>query len=71
MREGHDSTPEGGGTPAVKGAWGSIFVGDEHPMMRLKQALDWKAIKDALGTPWRAEGKNGDGRPGRPWPVPL
>jgi hypothetical protein len=71
MREGHDSTPEGGGTPAVKGAWVSIFVGDEHPMMRLKQALDWKAIKEAMVTHWRADGKNVDGRPGRPWPVQL
>jgi hypothetical protein len=71
MREGHDSTPEGGGTPAVKGAWVSIFVGDEHPLMRLKQALDWKAIKEAMVTHWRADGKNVDGRPGRPWPVQL
>jgi hypothetical protein len=71
MREGPDSTPEGGDTPAVKGAWVSIFVGDEHPMMRLKQALDWKAIKEAMVTHWRADGKNVDGRPGRPWPVQL
>jgi hypothetical protein len=71
MRERRDSTLDGGGAPAVKGEWVSIFVGDDHPVMRLKQALDWEAIKEAMGTHWRAAGKNVDGGPGRPWPVHL
>jgi hypothetical protein len=71
MRERSDSTPAGRGAPAVKGAWVSIFVGDDHPVLRLKQALDWAAIEAVMGTHWRRAGKNVDGGPGRPWPVPL
>ena len=71
MRERSDSTLAGGGAPAVKGAWVSIFVGDDHPMLRLKQALDWEAITAVMVTYWRTAGKNVDGGPGRPWPVHL
>jgi hypothetical protein len=71
MRERSDSTLDGGGAPAVKGAWVSIFVGDDHPVMRLKQALDWEAITAVMVTHWRTAGKNVDGGPGRPWPVHL
>ena len=71
MRERSNSTPNGGGAPAVQGAWVSIFVGDDHPLLRLKQALDWAAIEEVMLTHWRRAGKNVDGRPGRPWPVHL
>jgi hypothetical protein len=71
MRERGDSTPEGGGAPAVNGAWVSIFVRDDPPVLRLKQALDWAAITAVRVTQWRTAGKNVDGGPGRPWPVPL
>ena len=71
MRERSDSTLDGGGAPAVNGAWVSIFVGDDHPVLRLKQALDWVAITEVMVTHWRAAGKNVDGGPGRPWPVHL
>jgi hypothetical protein len=71
MRERSDSTPAGGGAPAVHGAWVSIFVGDEHPLIRLKQALDWAAITEGMVTQWRRAGKNVDGGPGLPWPVAL
>jgi hypothetical protein len=71
MREHSDSTLAGGGAPAGKGEWVSIFVGDEHPLLRLKQALDWAAITEGMITHWRTAGKNVDGGPGRPWPVPL
>jgi len=71
MRERSDSTPAGRGAPAVKGAWVSIFVGDEHPVLRLRQALDWAALTEVMSTHWRAAGKNVDGGPGRPWPVHL
>ena len=62
MRERSDSTLAGRGAPAGKGAWVSIFVGDEHPVLRLKQALDWAAITAVMVTHWRAAGKNVDGR---------
>ena len=71
MRERRDSTRAGGGAPAVQGEWVSLFVPDDHPLLRLKQALDWKALKEAMVTHWRAAGKNVDGGPGLPWPVPL
>jgi hypothetical protein len=71
MRERSDSTPEGGGTPAGTGTWVSIFVPDEHPLLRLKRELDWAAITAVMVKHWRAAGKNVDGGPGLPWPVPL
>ncbi len=71
MREQTDSTPSGEGAPVVPGAWVSIFVGDDHPLLQLKEALDWAAIQAVMSQHWRAAGKNVDGRPGRPWPVPL
>ncbi len=71
MRERGDSTLEGGGAPAGNGAWVSIFVGDDPPLLRLKQALDWAAITAVRVTHGRTAGKNGAGGPGRPWPVPL
>ena len=71
MSERSDSTPPSAGTPVVPGAWVSIFVGDEHPLLRLKATLDWAAIQAEMSTHWRAAGKNVDGRPGRPWPVQL
>jgi hypothetical protein len=71
MRERSDSTPEGDGAPAGKGQWVSIFVPDDHPVLRLKRALNWEAITAGMVKPWRAAGKNVDGGPGLPWPVAL
>jgi hypothetical protein len=71
MRERSDCTPAGGGTPAVNGAWVSLFVGDGHPVIRLKQALDWVTITAVMVLHWRRAGKNVDGGPGMPWPVAL
>jgi hypothetical protein len=71
MRERSDSTLAGEGAPVGTGAWVSIFVGDDHPLLRLKQALDWEAIKAEMGSQWRTAGKNVEGGPGRPWPVHL
>jgi hypothetical protein len=71
MRERSDCTPAGGGAPAVSGAWVSIFVGDDHPLLRLKQALDWAAITEVMVLHWRRAGKNVDGGPGLSWPVQL
>jgi hypothetical protein len=69
MRERSDSTPAGGGAPVGTGAWVSIFVGDDHPLIRLKQALDWVALTEGMVIHWRRAGKNVDGGPGLPWPV--
>jgi hypothetical protein len=71
MRERSDSTPAGGGAPAGTGAWVSIFVGDDHPVLRLKQALAWTAITAVMVSHWRTAGKNVDGGPGLAWPVAL
>ena len=71
MRECSDCTLVGGGAPAGNGEWVSIFVGDEHPVLRLKQGLDWAVLTEGMVTHWRAAGKNVDGGPGLPWPVSL
>ncbi len=71
MRERSDCTPAGGDAPVGRGTWVSIFVGDEHPLLRLKQALEWEGIKAVMVSHWRRAGKNVDGRPGQVWPVPL
>jgi hypothetical protein len=71
MRERSDSTLDGAGAPAVQGEWVAIFVGDDHPLLRLKQALDWAALTAVLVIHWRAAGKKVDGGPGRSWPVHL
>ena len=67
MRERGDSTPEGEGAPAGKGEWVSIFVRDDHPLLQLKQALDWAALTAGMVTHWRAAAKMwmaGQGCPG-------
>ncbi len=69
MQERNDSMPAGAAAPVVSGAWVSIFVEDEHPLLRLKAALDWDALTEVMSQHWRAAGKNVEGRPGRPWPV--
>ena len=50
MREQSESTLARGGVPAGRGEWVSIFVGDEHPVLRLKQVLDWTAITEGMVT---------------------
>jgi len=71
MRDRGESTPDGEGAPAGKGEWGSIFVPDDQPLLRLKRALTWEALTAVMVTHWRAAGKNVDGGPGLPWPVAL
>jgi hypothetical protein len=71
MRERSESTLAGGGAPAGPGEWVSLFVGDEHPLLRLKQGLDWVGLTEVRVTHWRAAGKNVEGGRGRPWPVAL
>ena len=71
METRNESTRTGGGTPARPGEWVSLFVGDEHPLLRLKAGLDWAALTEVMVRHWRAAGKNVDGGPGVPWPVHL
>jgi hypothetical protein len=71
MRDRGESTLDGEGALAGKGQWVSIFVPDDQPLVRLKEALNWEAITAAMVTHWRAAGKNVDGGPGLPWPVAL
>jgi hypothetical protein len=71
MRERSECTPAGGGAPAGTGVWVSICVGDDHPLLRLKQALDWAALTEVMVLQWRRAGKTVEGGPGLPWPVAL
>ncbi len=60
MRERRGCTPDSGGAPALKGEWVSIFVPDDHPVLRLKGALDWEAITAVMVKHWREAKKNVD-----------
>ena len=69
MNKQQDSTATVGAAPSVPGVLVSIFVPDEHPLLRLKATLDWDAITTVMSEHWRQAGKNVDHGPGLPWPV--
>ncbi len=71
MREQGNSTATAGAAPTSPGVLVSIFVPDDHPLLQLKRALDWKAIKAVMINHWRVAGRNVDGGPGLRWPVDL
>lgn len=71
MREPGYSTTAAFAAPDVSGVLVTIFVPDHHPLLRLKRALDWKAITAVMTEHWRSSGKNVDGGRGLPWPVQL
>ena len=71
MRAKTDSTLEIVDAPAQPGEFVSIFVPDDHPLLQLKAALDWKAIQEVMVKRWREAGKNVDGGRGQQWPVGL
>jgi hypothetical protein len=48
MRAKKDSTLDVAAMPAPPGELVSIFVPDDHPLLQLKGALDWKAIQEGL-----------------------
>jgi len=52
-----------------KGEMVSISVDDDHPLLQLKRALPWEAIREVMVKGWRAAGKTIDGTPGLPWDV--
>jgi hypothetical protein len=49
----------------------SIYVDDNHPLLRLKRALPWETLCEVMTRHWRRAGKNTDGHPGLPWDVAL
>lgn len=71
MREQRNSTATASAAPASPGVLVSIFVPDDHPLLGLKRALDWEALKAVMTKHWRAAGRNVDGGPGLPWPADL
>jgi hypothetical protein len=71
MRAKPDSTLDQRAAPAPRGQFVSIFVPDDHPLLQLKRALEWEAIKAVMVKYWRAAGKNVAGGRGLPWPVHL
>jgi len=71
MRAKDNSTLDVAAMPAKQGELVSIFVPDDHPLLQLKGALDWKAIQEVMVKHWRAAGKNVDGGRGQEWPVGL
>lgn len=64
-------TPDPRAVPEFPSYRVSIFVVYNHPLLQLKRALDWPALQAVMVRHWRAAGKNGEGRPGLPWPVSL
>lgn len=71
MKEQTDSMPESAAAPEPCLQLVSIYVSDDHPLLQLKRALDWEAIREVMIKHWRQAGKNVDGGPGLPWPVEL
>jgi hypothetical protein len=71
MKEHPDSMPEFAAAPEPRLKLVSIYVSDDHPLLKLKRALDWGAIREVMIKHWRKAGKNVDGRPGLPWPTDL
>jgi len=71
MRKQSDSTTVAEFQEEPRGELVSIFVPDDHPLLRLKRALDWEAIQEVMVKHWRAAGKNVDGGRGQQWPVGL
>lgn len=71
MKEQKDSMPETAAAPEPCLKLVSIYVSDDHPLLQLKRALDWEAIREVMIKHWRKAGKNVDGGPGLPWPVDL
>ena len=71
MKEQKDFMPEPAAAPEPRLKLVSIYVSDDHPLLQLKRALDWEAIRAVMVKHWRQAGKNVDGGPGLPWPVDL
>jgi hypothetical protein len=62
-----ETCPEASSTPQLV----QIEVSPTHPLLVLKRALPWEAIREAMTRHWRVHGKNVDGGPGLLWDVSL
>jgi hypothetical protein len=71
MSERRNSTSTATPSPLPNGQVVSIRVANGHPLLQLKRALNWEAIKAVMVKHWRKAGRNVDGGPGLPWPVDL
>ena len=71
MSEQRNSTSAAAPSPLPDGHVVSIRVANDHPLLQLKRALNWEAIKAVIVKHWRKAGRNVDGGPGLPWPVDL
>lgn len=71
MREQSHFTSVDSPLSMAKGEIVSIYVGYNHPLLQLKRALPWEAIREVMVRRWRAAGKNVDGKPGLSWDVSL
>jgi hypothetical protein len=56
---------------SATGAMVSLYVDHNHPLLQLKRALPWEALREVMTRHWRQAGKNTDGRPGLAWDVTL
>jgi hypothetical protein len=63
--------PQDAGVPGDASQIVSILVACDHPLLKLKQALDWEKMQDLMVAHWRQAGKNVSSGPGRAWPVSL
>jgi hypothetical protein len=71
MSEQRNSTSTATPSPLPNGQVVSIMVANDHPLLQLKRALNWEAIKAVMIKQWRKAGRNIDGGPGLPWPVEV
>jgi hypothetical protein len=71
MKEQRHSMPVASAVATENGETVSIYVHDQHPLLRLKHVLPWEALCEVMTRRWAAAGKNVDGRPGLSWDVAL
>jgi hypothetical protein len=71
MSARRDCTLSADSEPAVAGEQVTLFVPDTHPLMKLRQTLEWAALRAVMVEHWRVAGKNVDGGRGVGWPVEL
>lgn len=72
MTERLDSTPVDFALPSPENQeLVSILVSSQHPLLRLKAALDWPALEALMVKYWRQAGKNVEAGRGLSFPVSL
>jgi hypothetical protein len=71
MRADCHCMPEGCPEASSSAQLVQIEVSPTHPLLVLKRALPWEAIREAMTHHWREHGKSVDGGPGLPWDVSL